>query len=139
MELAIPRGTVTWEARGSTSIIDLAFISQTLQQRLVECITNMALDYGSDYFPILLQFELYLARAKLQPARAWKKADLELVVITTIQELFFPDELIILDQIDIYSDYLVGFIQRLVNLTVPWAKPPNYLVPWWSSEVVDIV
>ena len=70
----------------------------------------MVLDYGSDYFPILLQFELYLVRAKLQPVKAWKKADLKLVVIITTQELSFPNELIILDQINIYSDYLVDFI-----------------------------
>ena len=139
MELATPRGIVIQEARGSTIIIDLVFISQILQQRLVECTTNMVLDYGLDYFFILLQFELYLVRAKLQLARAWKKADLELVAITTTQELFLFDELIILDQIDIYFDYLVGFIQRLVDLTVLWTKSLGYLVLWQSSEVVDIV
>jgi len=89
----------------------------------------MVLDHGSDYFPILLQFELYLAKTKLQPAKAWKKADLELITITIIQELFFPNELIILNQINIYSNYLVDFIQRLVDLTVLWAKSPGYLVP----------
>jgi len=89
----------------------------------------MVLDYGSDYFPISLQFELHPAKAKLQLARAWKKADLELVAITTTQKLSLPNELITLDQIDIYSNYLVGFTQRLVDLTVPWAKPPDYLVP----------
>jgi len=79
----------------------------------------MVLDYGSDHFSISLQFELHPTRAKLQPAKAWKKADLELVIITTTQKLFFPNELIILDQINIYSNYLVGFTQRLVNLKVP--------------------
>ena len=54
MELATPKGTITWEARGSTSTIDLAFTSQRLQQRLVECTVNSALDHGSDHFPISL-------------------------------------------------------------------------------------
>jgi len=70
----------------------------------------MVLDHGSDYFLILLQFELHLAKTKLQLVKAWKKADLELVTITTTQELSLPNELIILDQIDIYSNYLVDFI-----------------------------
>ncbi len=106
-----------------TSTIDLAFTSQLLQQRLVEYTTNMALDHGSDHFPVSLQFELCPARAKLQPARAWKKADFELIAITTTQELLLPGELTTSDRIDIYSDYLIDFTQRLVDLAVPWAKP----------------
>jgi len=79
----------------------------------------MVLNHDSDYFPILLQFELYLAKAKLQLGKAWKKANFELVTIITTQELLFPSKLIILDWIDIYSDYLVDFTQRLVNLAIP--------------------
>ena len=88
----------------------------------------MVLDHGSDYFLILLQFELHLAKTKLQLVKAWKKADLELVIIITTQEFSFLNELIILNQINIYSNYLVGFTQRLVDLTVPWTKPPDYSV-----------
>ena len=52
MELATPRGTITWEARGVSSTIDLAFTSQLLTQRLVECTINKELDHSSDHFPI---------------------------------------------------------------------------------------
>ena len=45
----------------------------------------------------------------------------------------------IFDQIDIYSNYLVGFIQGLVDLAVPWAKPSSFSVLWWTSEVVEAV
>jgi hypothetical protein len=139
MELVTPRGMITWEARGFTSTIDLAFTSQLLQQRLVECTTYEALDHGSDHFPISLQFELYPARAKPQPARAWKKADFDLILTTTTQELTLPIELATVDYIDAYSNYLIGFIQKLVDLAVPWAKPSSFSVPWWNSEVAEAI
>jgi len=99
-------------------------------QRLVEYTTNIALDYGLDYFSILFYFKFCLAKAKLQLSKAWKKADFELVAITTTQELLFSSELTTLDRIDIYSDYLVDFTQRLVDLVVSWAKFSGFLVLW---------
>ena len=99
----------------------------------------MALNHGSDYFLILLQFKLCLAKAKLQLGRAWKKADFELVAIITAQELLFPGELTTLDRIDIYSDYLVDFTQRLVDLAVSQAKSSGFSVPWQTREVVEAV
>ena len=78
----------------------------------------MILDYDSDYFFILLQFEFCLVKVKLQLSRAWKKADFELVVIIIAQEFFFSSELTTLDRIDIYFNYLVDFTQKLVDLVV---------------------
>ena len=136
MKLAIPRGMIMWEVRGLTSIINLTFISQLLQQRLVKYIINMVLDHGSNYFFILLKFELYLAKAELQLSRAQKKADFELVVIIITQKLLFSGKLTTLDRINIYSDYLVDFTQRLVDLAVPQTKPSGFSVPWQTREII---
>lgn len=38
-----------------------------------------------------------------------------------------------------YSDYLVAFIQGLVDSAVPWAKPSGFSVPWWTGEVAEVV
>jgi len=127
--LATPRGMITWEARGLSSTIDLAFISQWLLPRLVECNVNKALDHGSDHFPISIQFNLLLPRLPPRPARAWKKADFDLVATTTAQELTLPGTLATPDQVETYSNYLVLFIQELVNLAVLWANPSVYSVP----------
>src|SRR3979411_1924013 len=105
----------------------------------MECTTHKDLDHGSDHLPVSLQFELCPARAKPQPARAWKKADFDLIATTTAQELLLPGELSTFGQIDMYSDYLVNFIQRLVDLAVPWARPSGFSVPWWTSEVAEAV
>ena len=138
MELATPRGLVTWKARGQESTIDLAFVSRQLQHRLVECDTPEALNHGSDHFPVSLHFELCPVRTEPQPTRAWKKTDFDLVA-TTARELLLPGELATPDRIDTYADYLVGFIQGLVDLAVPWAKPSGFSVPWWTSEVAEAV
>jgi len=47
--------------------------------------------------------------------------------------------LIIPGRINIYSDYLVAFIQGLVNLAVLWAKFLGFFVLWWTGEVVEVV
>jgi hypothetical protein len=130
---------IIWEARNSVSTIDLAFTSQRLYQRLVECTTHQGLNHGSDHLPISLQFELSPARTQPQLTRAWKKADFDLILTTTTQELLLPGGLTTLDQIDIYADYLVNFTQGLVNLAVPWARPSGFSVPWWTSEVAEAV
>ena len=61
------------------------------------------------------------------------------MALVTAQELLVPGELTAPEQIDEYSDYLVDFTQRLVDLAVPWAKPSAFSVPWWSSEVAKAV
>src|SRR6187402_3869362 len=139
MELATPKGTITWEARGLTSTIDLASTRHRLGQRLIECKVCEALDHGSDHFPISLQFDLCPTKAAPQPLRAWKKANLDLIITTTTQELRLPGDLITISQIDVYTDYLIDFTQHLVDLAVPWAKPSSYAVPWWTSEVAEAV
>ena len=83
MELATPKGTITWEARGFTSTIDLAFTSQLLQQRLVECTIYKALNYSFDHFPISLQFELRPTKTKIQLTKAQKKINFNLIATTT--------------------------------------------------------
>uniref|UniRef100_A0A9Q8L8Q9 Endonuclease/exonuclease/phosphatase domain-containing protein n=1 Tax=Passalora fulva TaxID=5499 RepID=A0A9Q8L8Q9_PASFU len=52
MALVTPKGTETWKARTSASTIDLCFLSRELEERLVQCRPNYALEASSDHIPI---------------------------------------------------------------------------------------
>lgn len=50
-----------------------------------------------------------------------------------------PTALSTATDIDCYTDYLVRFIQSLVDQAVPWSKPSNFGQPWWTPEVQQAV
>jgi exonuclease III len=56
LRLALPQGSVTWEAKKSgrkaTSTIDLVFVGPTLWNRILECQVKEDLGYRSNHFPI---------------------------------------------------------------------------------------
>jgi hypothetical protein len=41
--------------------------------------------------------------------------------------------------IEEYTDYLLAFVQQLVNNTVPWARPSNRAALWWTQELQELV
>ena len=62
LSLTLPKGSVTWEARGSFSTIDLVFMSEYLAERVEHCKTRPDLNQSSDHIPIstriLLGYEI---------------------------------------------------------------------------------
>jgi len=139
LTLASPKGETTWEARGSTSTIDLVFLSKALQDRLITCKVRPDLDFGSDHFPISTELELASVRIEQPRRRCWKKMDKGLVEASAehIQEPY--EELSTPRAIDSYTEYTIGFIQDLIEQTVPWGKPSKHGQPWWTEEVQEAV
>lgn len=58
LALAMPKGAVTWEARGVTSTIDLAFLFKGLYDHLATCAVRPDMDFGSDHYPVTIELEL---------------------------------------------------------------------------------
>ena len=56
--LTTSRGKVTWQARGSQSTVDLAFLSQPLVIRLIKYESRCDLAQLSDHIPFELTFDL---------------------------------------------------------------------------------
>jgi endonuclease/exonuclease/phosphatase family metal-dependent hydrolase len=52
LSLTLPAGTKTREASGSSSTLDLVFMSQWLKERLWHCSVDKTIDTGSDHWPI---------------------------------------------------------------------------------------
>jgi hypothetical protein len=138
LNLTLPRGSVTWERKGSASTIDLVFIGPILRNRILECQVRKDLGHGSDHFPVSTEVALTPVEAPQQPQRSWKRMDIE-EVEAGAQGLALPTQLDSIEAIDQYTLYLTSFTQGLIEQTVPWRKPSNKGTPWWTREVEQAI
>ena len=44
-----------------------------------------------------------------------------------------------MEEIELYTEYLLDFAQSLVEHIVPQAKPSAKATPWWIEEIEDLV
>ena|SRR5438045_3336407 len=124
--VSVWKGAVTWEERGSTSAIDLAFLSPGLQDRLITCAVRPDLDFGSDHYPIPTELEIASIRIEPTPRRCWKQMDRD-IIQAGAQHLLLPlTDLTTPYDIDSYADYVVRLTQDLIDQAVPWSRPSTY-------------
>jgi hypothetical protein len=142
LRLALPQGSVTWEAKKSgrkaTSTIDLVFVGPTLWNRILECQVRKDLGHGSDHFPVSTEIAVMPAQAPQIQQRSWKRMNTEMIEAGT-QCLLLPTQLNSKAAIDQYTSYLTSFTQELIEQSVPWGKPSNKAVLWWNLEVEQAV
>ena len=139
LQLFTPPGITTWEARGSRSTLDLAFGSPWVFNRLLNCCIRTDLDHGSDHIPIEVSLALEPVIAPIMKKRKWKTLNKEMVAAGA-EELHQPTiSTLSAANIERYTSYLMDFIQELIELTVPWAKPSRRATPWWTQEIQALV
>ena len=126
MQLALPNGSVTWEARGSASTIDLVFITRALQNRIIECQVREDLEQGSDHYPIASEFGLNPIYTTPTPQRNWKKMD-HGEIATQAQSLNLP-LLNSVEAIEQYTSYLLTFITNIIE-KIPFKKRSKEATP----------
>ena len=77
LELVTKCGAATWRSRGTYSTIDLAFISQTLGERLIRCVTRLDIAQSSDHIPIETSLDLQTQILETNRKRCWKRLDIK--------------------------------------------------------------
>ena len=121
LSLALPKATVTYHERGNT-MIDLIFISESLEQSLYRCSAAAQLDHGSDHLPILTEFSLDPMHKIIREKWAWHKMD-DQAVQAEAEKLWIPTAFTSQEEIDSYAQYLVDFTVTTADLTTPRIKP----------------
>ena len=118
LQLLLPPGSTTWEARGGRSTIDLVFGSDLVANRLIECKVRQDLDQGSDHLPIATILALEPQLAPPSRKRNWKKMNLELITkeAQALRRLGAGETP---EEIEWYTTYLLNFAQALVERIVP--------------------
>ena len=72
LSLTLPKGTITWEARQSSSTIGLVFMSEELTDRLEHCMSRPELNQSSYHILISTRIALNSEVQTIRQRRAWK-------------------------------------------------------------------
>ena len=144
MELVLPEGTITWSNRGSQSTLDLIFLSKELEDLVTNCQPASELEASSDHIPISTQLTIQPNiedEPKLSPQ--WKKADWdEFNKLLAIKLLELKAEDLCLDSqeaVDQRVTSITNVIQKIIQETIPKAKPSKFAKPYWTDQCSEAV
>jgi Endonuclease-reverse transcriptase len=129
LEMLLPPRTITREKNNERSTLDLVLGTEGIASKVATCQVIDTFS-GSDHLPIETTIQLEKTVQSNPPARyCFKYTNLE-EVQAEAQHLQQPNNQLNLNpqEIDIYIDYLVQFIQNLIERTVPLSKPPSQQV-----------
>src|SRR5277367_5146503 len=105
----------------------------------MHCALRLDLDHRSDYFPIETMLAIELVLASVRQRRSWKSLNKDIVALGAQGLRQPPAGVLSANNIETYTNYLIGFIQELVSHLVPWAKPSYKANPWWTNEIQSLV
>lgn len=139
LELVTRSGMITWQARGTHSTIDLAFISRSLTNRLLKCTPRPDIAQSSDHTPIEVTLDLQLYPAVTSRKRCWKQLDSEKLLEFLEQATLSDSELISRLQIDTHVHELTKILTASIEKCIPWQKPSQFAKSYWSPECTEAV
>jgi exonuclease III len=119
LDLATECGTITWQARGVYSTIDLSFLSQNIKERLIKCIPRLDMAQSSDHLPIETSLDLQTQVSVTTRKRCWKKADIRKLREHLGQTNFTHTEPTKKEHIDTYVYELTQAVTRGIEANVP--------------------
>ena len=120
---------ITCKLYNSKITINLIFISQSIYDWLMHCQVVSELDKISDYKLIKTVFYSSIKKKETLKHKAWKKMCAK-SIITKSETLWIPQHLYLVIEINHYANYLMQFIERLVNRTVLWTKEKSKIESW---------
>jgi hypothetical protein len=139
LSLLLPPESITFKRHGGESMIDLVFSSSDLMNSLTACCLRDDLDHGSDHYPIETSFLFAPHVSPHAPKPLWRKAD-KAALSQRARELdLLPRNNEKCGDIDAGVDRLVRWIKEAVAQHIPLSKPVSFFVPWWSSELTQLV
>ena len=138
LSLITPRGTITWRSRGLQSIIDLVFLSQRLETKLIKYTTRLDLAQSSDHIPIETTLKMGLQQVVTAHKRCWKRLDREKLLKTLENKV--PDTPIQSnEQINTRVYEITRALQEAIEQSVPWARPSTRTKDYWNQECKEAV
>ena len=108
---------ITCELYSSKITIDLIFVSQSIYDWLMYCQVISELDKISNYKLMKTAFYSSIKKKETPKHKAWKKICAKIIIIKS-ETLWIPQYLYLVIEIDYYTNYLMQFIERLVNRIV---------------------
>lgn len=132
LQYILPRGTITYSARGSASTIDLIFASEHLVNDL-ESRTIYLEDHGSYHKLLHSRFLIHSESRSTTPRYLFKDAPWT-KICEYIQDQVYKISAIP-EMLDLYSHQIVNVLTEAIQKFVPIAKRSVYTKRWWTKDL----
>lgn len=139
LSLVTPPGMVTWNERGSTSTIDLTFISDTRADKLIRCETREDVAQDSDHLPVETCMEIKTERVAPTRRRNWKKLDPEELKKSVEKTETKVTDLHDRHQVDAAIKEITLVVTKAIDETVPWIRGSSYDKFYWTEECSEAI
>ena len=141
LQLLLPAGTITREQGPQRTTIDLSWGTGGIANRLRSCDIKLELHQGSDHKPVMTEIDVCgnVALEVSKKRRNWKETDTGKLQ-KLLQEYLPPArDLRGAGEIQAYTGDIISALQKSVDEAVPWSKPSERSVPFWTKGCSESV
>ncbi len=136
LRFTLSSNTITWKTCNSCSIIDLIFMFEELQKKLIHCMIKSKLNQSSNYISISIKIMLEMNLKIERQRRTWKKIDVE-KFINFWRDLVASASLNRRQHIEKYAIKIRQSIKSAMNITMSWNKSFIETKFFWKNRCVD--
>ena len=129
----------TWKNRKQSFIINFIFSITDFEQQIISCCMNSSLKNDSNHYSIFTQFNFNKQSQIMKHCHNWKKMNVE-DITAEIQHLQSFRNFHSTANIENYTDYLLEFINQLIENMMLWFKLIlKYNCRWWTFKIQNAV
>jgi hypothetical protein len=136
LRLTLSSNTITWKTRNSCSIINLIFMFEKLQKKLIHCVIKSKLNQSSDHISISIKIMLKMNLKIERQRRAWKKIDVEKLFNFWRDFVAFAS-LNRRQHVEKYAIRIRQSLKSAMNIAVFWNKSSIETKFFWNDRCVD--
>lgn len=133
LRLQLPPGSITYEARGAKSTLDLVFTTPEITDRIITCNTCPLMDHDSDHIPVETRIDLRTADASPTLRKNWEKLDSRIFDAVLTNNLPSLEECQSHDIKQIISQ-MVETLNKAIAESVPTSQPCERSLPHFTPE-----
>ncbi len=136
LRLTLSSNTITWKTRNSCNIIDLIFMFEELQKKLIHCMIRSKLNQSSDHISISIKIMLEMNLKIERQRRTWKKIDVE-KFFNFWRDSVASASLNRRQHVEKYAIRIRQNIKSAMNIAVSWNRSFIETKFFWNDRCVD--
>ncbi len=136
LRFTLSSSTITWKTCNSCSIINLIFMFEKLQKKLIHCMIRSKLNQSSNYISISIKIMLEMNLKIERQRRTWKKIDVEKLIN------FWRDSVAFASfnrrqHVEKYAIRIRQSIKSAMNIAMSWSRFFIETKFFWNDWCVD--
>jgi hypothetical protein len=136
LRFTLSSNTITWKTRNSCSIINLIFMFEKLQKKLVHFMIKSKFNQSSDHISISIKIMLEMNLKIERQRRTWKKIDIE-KLINFWRDFVASTSFNSRQHVEKYAIRIRQSIKSAMNIAMSWNKSFIETKLFWNDRCVD--